>query len=583
MRRINLNPIVFLLFISIFFSGCAGLKKMKKNADKIQFKTTPEVLETHANKVDIAIDGIFPANYFHKKATLVVTPLLKYEGGETKYAPITVQGEKVQANNRIISYSAGGNFSHKDVTNYIDAMSKSGLYMSMTASKGKKNLDFNPIKIADGVIATSQMVENLPKAIIGVQREPNTTGKYDPNIDAFQRIVPDEMVADIHYLVNRSNIRPEEINAADVKDFEAYTRKANEDEKINLKQIEVSAYASPDGTIDFNTELASERKNTSSAYLAQKLKESGVNIKLRTKYTPEDWEGFKEMMEKSNIRDKELILRVLSMYNDPEVREREIRNLAETFTAVAEEILPQLRRAKMVTSTDFIGKSDEELKAIAKSNPAELNPAELLYAATLFEDLNEQLSIYNSFIRVYPNDWRGHNNAGYIMVKQKKYIDAKPLFEQAERLKNNEPIIKNNLGVVNLYEGNLTVSETLFGAASGAGGEVNYNLGIVSIKKAEYDQAVRYFNTTADINSALAKMMSGDNNGALRDLETYTAESATKEYLKAIIGARTARESLLVESLQKAVNLNSNLKTKAMNDIEFIKYFDNNGFKAIVD
>ncbi|MDR2910513.1 MAG: hypothetical protein LBV47_03990 [Bacteroidales bacterium] len=583
MRKINLKSIVYLLVLSMFLPGCAGLKKMKKNADKIQFKTTPEVLEAHANKVDLAIDGIFPANYFNKKAVLVVTPSLKYEGGETKYAPITVQGEKVQANNRVISYAAGGNFSYKNATDYINAMSKSGLYVNITASKGKKNLDFNPIKIADGVIATSQMVENMPKAIIGVQREPNTTGKYDPNIDAFQRIVPDEMVADIHYLINRSNIRSEETTATDVKDFETYTRKANEDEKINLKQIEVSAYASPDGTIDFNTELAAERKNTSSAYLAQRLKEAGVNIELKTKYTPEDWEGFKEVMESSNIRDKELILRVLSMYNDPEVREREIRNLAETFTAVAEEILPQLRRAKMVTSADFIGKSDEELKALAKSNPASLNPAELLYAATLFEDLNEQLSIYNSFIRVYPNDWRGHNNAGYVMVKQKKYADAKPLFGQAERLKNNEPIVKNNLGAVNLYEGNIAVSETLFGAASGAGSEVNYNLGMVSIKKAEYDQAVRYFDRTADVNSALAKIMAGDNNGALRDLETNTAESATKEYLKAIIGARTARESLLIESLQKAVNLDSNFKAKAKNDIEFMRYFNNSRFSAIVN
>lgn len=583
MRRINLKSIVYVLLLAMFLPGCSGLKKMGKNADRIRFRTTPEVLEAHADKVDLAIDGTFPAKYFNKKATLVITPSLKYEGGETKYAPVTVQGEKVQANNRVISYAGGGNFSYKDATNYIDAMSKSGLYVNITASKGKKTLDFNPIKIADGVIATSRMVENMPKAILGVQREPNTTGKYDPNIDAFQRIVPDEMVADIHYLINRSNIRPEETNAADVKDFETYTKKANEDENINLKQVEISAYASPDGTIDFNTDLAAERKNTSSAYLAQRLKEAGVNIELKTKYTPEDWDGFREMMEKSNIRDKELILRVLSMYNDPEVREREIRNLAETFTAVAEEILPQLRRAKMVTSADFIGKSDEELKTLAKSNPASLNPAELLYAATLFEDLNEQLSIYNSFIRVYPNDWRGHNNAGYVMVKQKKYADAKPLFEQAERVKNNEPVVKNNLGAVNLYEGNLAASETLFGAASGAGSEVNYNLGIVSLKKADYDQAARYFDRTADVNSALAKIMSGDNNGALRDLETYAAESATKEYLKAVIGARTARESLLIESLQKAVNLDSSLKAKAKNDIEFIKYFNNSRFSAIVN
>ena len=583
MRRINLKLIVLLLIAAVFFSGCAGLKKMKKNADKIQFQVTPEMLEAHAGKVDLAIDGRFPAKYFNKKATLVATPVLKYDSGETKYAPVAVQGERVQANNRVISYLAGGNFSYKDGVNYMDAMSRSGLYMNMTASKGKKTLDFSPVKIADGVIATSQMVENLPQAILGVQREPNTTGKYDPNIDAFQRIVPDEMVAEILYLINRSNIRPEAVNTGGVRALETYTQNANEDERIDLKQVEVSAYASPDGALSFNTTLANERQNTSAAYLAQELKKAGVDVELKTRYTPEDWDGFRELMEKSNIRDKDLILRVLSMYNDPEVREREIRNLSEAFTAVADEILPQLRRAKLTTSVDLIGKTDEELKALAKSNPASLNPAELLYAATLFEDLNEQLSIYNSFIKVYPNDWRGHNNAGYIMVKQGKYAEAKPLFDQAERLRNNEPIIKNNLGAVALFGGNIAEAETLFGAASGAGSEVNYNLGIVSIKKAEYDRAVRYFDRAADANSALAKMLAGDNNGALRDLEANTVENATKEYLKAIVGARTARESLLFESLQKAISLNPSLKAKAKNDVEFIKYFNNDRFRAIVN
>ena len=592
MRRIDLKFIVLLLIVAGCFSGCASLKKMKKNADKIQFRVTPEVLETHAGKVDVAIDGRFPAKYFNKKVTLVATPVLRYGGqinpqpeppGETKYTSVSVQGEKVQANNRVISYSAGGNFSYKDGVNYIDAMNRSELYINMTAFKGKKTLDFNPVKIADGVVATSQMGENVPKAILGVRREPNTTGKYDPNIDPFQRIVPDEAEAEILYLINRSEVRSSATNTSGIRAFEDYTVKANADEKIDLKQVEVSAYASPDGPTSFNTTLSQERQNTSAAFLAQRLKAAGVDVQLKTRYTPEDWDGFRTLMEQSNIRDKELILRVLSMYNDPEVREREIRNLAETFTAVAEQILPQLRRARLTTSVDLIGKSDEELRTLARSNPASLNPAELLYAAALFNSLDDQLSIYNSFIKIYPNDWRGPNNAGYVMVQQGRYTNAKPMFEQAERLRNNEPIIKNNLGAVALFEGNISNAETLFGAASGAGNEVNYNLGIVSIKKAEYDRAVRYFGATADVNSALAKMMAGDNNGALRDLETYTAESATKEYLKAVIGARTARESLIFDSLQKAVSLNSSLKAKAKNDIEFIKYFNNDRFRAIVN
>jgi Flp pilus assembly protein TadD len=392
------------------------------------------------------------------------------------------------------------------------------------------------------------------------------------------------MIADIHYLINRSNIRREEAEGDDVVALEGYTKKANEDSNIDLKGVEVAAYASPDGSIDLNTDLAAARKSSSSEFLAKKLREAGVDVPMKTKYTPEDWDGFKELMEKSNIQDKELILRVLSMYNDPEVREREIKNLSQTFTDVANEILPQLRRAKMTTSVDFIGKTDEELKALAKSNPSSLNPAELLYAATLFEDDNEQLEVYNSFIKIYPNDWRGPNNAGFILVKQNKYNDAKPLFEKAEKLKTDEPIIKNNVGAITLHDGNVKAAETLFGAAAGAGKEVNYNLGIVSLKYAEYDKAVKYFSDYADINTALAKMMAGNNNGALRDLEAFDMPNCyMKEYLKAIIGARTAKENLLFDSLAAAVQINPELKAKAKNDMEFAKYFQNAKFKAIVE
>lgn len=583
MKTINMKAVLFILAV-VVLSACSGLNKMKKNANKIQFKVNPEVLESHAGKVDMAIDGRFPSKYFNKKATLVATPVLKYEGGSKTLSPVTVQGEKVEANNRVIGYTSGGSLSFKDALPFEKEMSKSELFVNLKASKGSKSVDFKPVKIANGVIATSEMVANFPKAVLGVKREENTTGKYDPNIDAFQRVVPDEMMADIHYLINKSNIRREEVEASDVKNFEEYTKKASKDEKTDLKRVEVSAYASPDGTIDLNTDLAANRKESSSEFLTKKLKEAGIIIDLKTKYTPEDWDGFKELLEKSNIRDKELILRVLSMYSDPEVREREIKNLSETFTDVSSEILPQLRRAKMTTSVDFIGKTDEELKALAKSNPSSLNPAELLYAATLFEDLNEQLSVYTSFSKIYSTDWRGPNNMGYVLVKQMKYDEAKPLFEKAETLKNSDPVVKNNLGVSALRDGDVAKAETLFGAAAGAGKEVNYNLGVVSLKKAEYDKAVKYFSTDQDINTALAKMMAGNNNGALKDLEAFERPNCfMKEYLKAVIGARTAKESLLFESLQKAIEYNPEMKAKAKSDMEFAKYFANPKFNALVE
>lgn len=573
---------VFVLAIFLF-SGCAGLKKMKKNANQIQFKVTPEVLETHAGKVDLAIDGRFPAKYFNKRATLVATPVLKYAGGETAFSPVTVQGEKVQGNNRVISLANGGNFTYKDVTNFTDAMRLSDLEVRMTATRKAQRLDFDPVVIGKGVLATSTMVANVPKAILGVRREANNTGKYDPYIDPFQRIVPDEMLADIYYLINRAEVRKEEITSEDVQQLIRYTQAANEDDRKDLKGVQVSAYASPDGALDFNTQLAAQRERSSSSFLEAELKKAGININLRTRYTPEDWEGFKEKLQESNIQDKELILRVLNMYTDPEVREREIRNLSAAFTQLADEILPQLRRAKLLTSVELIGKTDEEILALAESNPSALNPAELLYAATLVEDLDRKLKIYNSFQTVYPNDWRGPNNAGYVLVRQMKYAEAKPLFEKAERLKTDEPIIKNNLGAALLVEGNVQKAEELFGAASGAGNEVNYNLGIVSLKKADYSRANQYFRNFADPNTALAKILTGDNNGALKDLEGFERPNCfMKEYLIAVVGARTARENLLFDHLKKAVEYNPAMKEKAKTDLEFAKYFDNAQFKSIV-
>jgi tetratricopeptide (TPR) repeat protein len=584
MRNFNFKTLVLFALTVAVLSGCSGLNKMKKNADQIQFRVTPEVLETHAGEVDLTVDGRFPVKYFNKKATLTATPVLKHAAGETAFSPVTLQGEKVQGNNRVISYNAGGTFSYKDATGFDENMRRSELMVNITASKGAKSVDFDPIKIADGVIATSTMVANFPKPVLGVRREANNTGKYDPNIDPFQRVVPDEMMADILYLINRANLRNEELTKKDIIEYLKYTQRANEEDRIDLRNVEVSAYASPDGSIDFNTELASQRKNTSSDFLAGKLRELGVDYNLRTRYTPEDWDGFKELVEKSNIQDKELILRVLSMYTDPEVREREIRNLSETFTALADDILPQLRRAKLLTSVELIGKTDEELMALAKSDPASLNPAELLYAATLFEDMNEQLSIYNSFIKVYPNDWRGPNNAGYVLANQMKYNEAKPLFEKAENLKNDDPVIKNNLGAIALYENKIADAEILFGAAAGAGKEVDYNLGIVSMKKADYDQAVRYYSDFQDVNTALAKILTGDNNGALKDLEAFERPNCfMKEYLKAIIGARTARENLLFDSLKAAVEYNPGMKAKAKTDLEFGKYFNDQRFTSIVN
>ena len=583
MRKINLKPIAIVALAAVLLSSCASLQKMKKDANLIKFKVTPAILETHAGSVDLAIDGKFPIKYFLKKATLVATPVLKYEGGEKVFESVTLQGQSVNANNKVISYTNGGSFSYSNQVPFTDAMRLSDLELRVTASKGTKSVDFAPIALAKGVIATPTLVVNYPTPIIGVTREKNTTGKYDPNIDIFRRINPDEYTADIHYLINKAEIRKTELTAADILKLEEYNKAALKDPKKKLKSIEVSSYASPDGALDLNTKLAEKRQVESSKFLTKELKKDEVEATFKTKFTPEDWDGFKEMMGKSNIQDKELILRVLSMYTDPEVREREIKNLSQAFTAVASEILPQLRRSKFTTSIDLIGKSDEEISALADSDPSKLDPAELMYAGTLTKDMNKQLAIYNSFMKVYPQDWRGFNNAGFVLVKQQKYADAKSLFEQAEKLNNKEPLIKNNLGVCSLKEGDLAKAETYFGAASGAGDAVNNNLGILSIIKGEYVKAMKYFGDSDSPNTGLARILTGDNNAALKSLENCTWEGCyMKEYFKAVVGARTAKENLMYDSLAKAIKMNPELKKTAATDMEFAKYFGEAKFKEIV-
>jgi Flp pilus assembly protein TadD len=461
-------------------------------------------------------------------------------------------------------------------------MRKSDLILKIKAQKGKKSVDFEPVIIGKGILATSTLMANIPHPLIGIRRETNNTGIYDPAIDPFQRVVPEEMVADIMYLINSSELRKEEKKSSDVQSYISYTKGAAGDNKKEVKKVEVIAYASPDGSLDLNTDLASEREKASTKFLEGEISEAKILEKLRTKYMPEDWEGFKQLMEKSNIQDKDLILRVLAMYTDPEVREKQIKNLTETFTQIKDEILPKLRRAKLYTSVDLIGKSDEELLALAESNPGSLNQAELLYAATLTEDPARKLKIYNSFSQIFPTDWRGPNNAGFALAQQFKYSEAKPYFEKAEKLKSTEPIIKNNLGTVALSENNIPQAEEYFGIAAGLGDDVNYNLGLVNIRKGDYSKATQYFEGLSDPNTALVKIITGNYPGAKRDLESFQRPRCyMKEYLKAIIGARTNDDKLFFESLKKALEYNPEWKAKARTEMEFAKYFENTDFQAI--
>ncbi|MDQ2179522.1 tetratricopeptide repeat protein [Marinifilum sp. D714] len=574
MKRSKVISLASLALAGLVLTSCAGLNKMKKEASDIKYQVTPEVLEAHADMVDVKVVVNIPGGYFNKKAVLVATPVLKFEGGEKAFPSKTLQGEKVQGNNTVVPFETGKTITYTGKVPYEQAMRISDLEVRMTASKGEQSVEFDPYKIADGVVATATLVQNNPMNIVGK--------------DAFQRIIPETQEADLHYLINSSQVRWSEMKAEDVKALKAYLDAVKADEKKEYKGVEVSAYASPDGKQDWNEKLAGKREVSSSKYIKKEMKrgkmaEYAADDFFKSKVTPEDWEGFQKLMKASNIQDKELILRVLSMYSDPEVREKEIRNISAAFDDVKKEVLPKLRRAKFTVNVDLIGKSDAELKDLGLNNPAELNVEELLYSATLVKSADDKLKIYEAAKKQFAKDWRGYNDAGMVLFGMGKVADAKSNFEKADKLSANNPVVKNNLGAVELVNGNVAEAEVLFGAATGAGKEVNYNQGIVAIMKADYDTAVKHFGDCPSVNAALANILAGKNNVALEKLNANTSDAAMVYYLKAVVGARTDNNNLVFTNLETAVAKDASLKSVAKSDMEFAKVFEDAKFKAIVE
>lgn len=574
MKRSKLISLASLVLAGAVLTSCAGLSKMKKDASNIKYQVSPEVLEAHADMVDVKVTVNIPAKYFNKNAVVVATPVLKFEGGEKAFPSKTLQGEKVQGNNTVVPFETGKTITYTGKIPYETAMRISDLEVRMTASKGEKSLEFDPYKIADGVIATATLVQNAPRNIVGK--------------DAFQRIIPESQEADIHYLINSSQVRLSELKAEDIAALKKYLDEVKATENKEYKGMEIAAYASPDGKQDFNEKLANNREGSSSSYIKKemkkaKLQEFAAEDLFKSKVTPEDWEGFQKLMKESNIQDKELILRVLSMYSDPEVREKEIRNISAAFTELKSEVLPKLRRAKFTVNVDVIGKTDEELKSLALNNPSELNVEELLFAASLVETANDKLAIYEAAKKQFPKDWRGYNDAGMILFGMDKVSEAKSNFEKADQLSSNNPVVKNNLGAVELVNGNTAEAEVLFGAATGAGNEVNYNLGIVAVKKAQYETAVKQFGECTAPNAALANILVGKYNVALDKLNANTSDAAMVYYLKAVVGARTNNNNLIFSNLETAIAKDASLKAIAKTDMEFVKVFEDAKFKAIVE
>lgn len=545
---------------------------MADNASLVKYTVTPDPLETHGGKVAVAVDVQYPEKYFHKKAIVTATPYLSYEGGETELKSETLQGEAVEDNFKVISYASGGSFSYSDEVDYVPEMMRSELLVKGVATVGNNQVDLPPVKIADGIVTTPLLAD--------------TDGKTIAFGDNFKRIVPEEFVADIHYIINRYDVRNSELKQDDISGMKDFLVKANENDRVTMKGIEVSAYASPDGPVDFNTKLSEDREGSANRFLQRDLKQSKINVPEEEDFfkylnTPEDWEGFKTLMEESDIQDKDLILRVLSMYSDPVVREREIRNISEAFEEIKEDILPKLRRSVFTVQVEKVGWSDEEIKQWVTDNMDTLVLEELLYAASLFDDNETKLALYSKAREKYPKCVRAANNVGVVKLKMGDVSGAKEAFEAARDIKDHN-IIKNNLGVVALAEGDMEAAQNMFSSAMGAGDEVNYNLAIIKIKEGDYEAAKSYLGASENFNNALVILLNGQPSHAIEMLRKLD-ETAKTNYLIAVAAARDEDVEIMYNALRAAVALAPDkIKEHAVKDVEFAEYWEEDLFKEIM-
>ena len=556
-------PLLMAMIVALF-SSCN--KKMGPlSAD--YFTVTPQVLEAVGGKVPATINGKFPEKYFNKKAVVEVTPVLKWNGGEAKGQPATFQGEKVEGNDQSISYKMGGSYTMKTSFDYVPEMAKSELYLEFKATIGKKVVTIPAVKVADGVISTSELVNN-------------TLGNANPALgeDAFQRIIKEKHDANIMFLIQQANIRSSELKTA--KEFNKEVANVNEAANKKISNIEVSSYASPDGGVSLNTTLAENRESNTTKMLNKDLKKAKIDAPVDAKYTAQDWEGFQELVSKSNIQDKELILRVLSMYQDPAQREQEIKNISSVYKTLADEILPQLRRSRLTLNYEIIGKSDEEISKLASSNPSELNVEELLYAATLTNDPAKQEAIYAQATKQFPNDYRAYNNLGKLAYQAGNYDKAESYFKKAASV-NATPEVNMNLGLISLIKGDKAAAETYFGKAAGTK-ELGESMGNLYIAQGQYERAVNSFGDSKTNSAALAQILAKDYNKAKNTLANVERPDAYTDYLMAVLGARTNNSSMVTSSLKSAVAKDSSLAKKAATDLEFAKYFTNADFMSIV-
>lgn len=542
---------------ALAFTSCKKLGAL--SADN--FTVTPTPLESVAGQVPATINGQFPEKYMKKKAVVTVTPVLKYEGGEATGASATFQGEKVDGNNQTISYKMGGNYTMKSIFDFVPAMQKSDLYLRFDAKVGKKSVTIPEVKIGYGVVATSELLKN-------------TLASANPAIapDGFQRIIKQRQEATIKFLIQQANIRNSELSSTSVKDFIQTLKDIKADQKGKaLNDIEISAYASPDGALDLNTRLAEDRQNNSEKYVNKELKANDMSSDIKTKYTAEDWDGFQELVSQSNIQDKDVILRVLSMYKEPEEREAQIKNMSAVFQELAETVLPELRRARLTINYELIGRSDDEILTQFKSDASKLSNEELLYGATLVSTPAEKEAWYQKASQQYANDYRAYNNLAQLAYAKGDLSSAESYLNKAKSLKGDASEVNTNLALIALAKGDVSTAETYIAKGSGAN-SFKEIMGNIQIAKGNYQQAASNLSGVNTNSAALAQILNKDYASAKTTLNNVKNADAYTAYLKAIVAARTNDAAGVSSNLSTAISKDSSLAKRAATDLEFANF-----------
>ena len=535
------------------------------------FTVTPNPMEAIGGKVPVTIDGRFPEKFMKTKAVVSVIPEIRWQGGSQQGQATTFQGEKVLENATVIPYKVGGNYTVKNTFNYEAPMEKSELYLTFKAKVGNKTVKIPDLKVADGVISTSELLA----------RTLQTTGtSLAP--DAYQRVIKQKQQANIQFLIQQANIRNSELKKTSVTDFVKTLRsiKADEERK-NLQNVEISAYASPDGGVKLNEKLAVQREKSTNKAVSRILKSNKISTNVDTKYTAQDWEGFQELVSRSNLQDKDVILRVLSMYKDPQQREEQIKNISSAFRELADEILPQLRRARLTVNYELIGRSDEEIKTQLKDDASKLSVEEVLYAATLTENTDEKESIYKTATKLYPSDYRAYNNLATLAYAKGNTDEADSYLAKASTLAKSGSEVYANRGLLALRKGNVEEAQQELAKGTSAQGYEEI-LGNIYLAQGNYAAAAKSLSQVKSNSAALAQLLNKDYASARQTLATIAQPDATTAYLKAILGARTGDKSAAMSNLEEALSKDNTLRDYASKDLEFRNYFTDAQFQNLV-